>query len=86
MDNLTGADLSVLLVEYFSLHPEWRDRWRALFLFDEIQMVKGWERFTRRLLDTENIELFFSGSSAVISGGLPQPGRYDAFPRLKPFF
>ncbi len=62
--DLTAADLSVLLEEYYRLHPEWRDRRRALFLLDEIQMVEGWERFARRILDTENLDLFISGSSA----------------------
>ncbi len=61
---LAAADLSVLLEEYYRLHPEWRDRRRALFLLDEIQVVEGWERFTRRILDTENVDLFLSGSSA----------------------
>ncbi len=62
--DLTAADLSVLLEEYYRLHPEWRDRRRALFLLDEIQMVEGWERFARRVLDTESLDLFLSGASA----------------------
>jgi len=32
--------------------------------FDGIQVVPGWERFVRRLLDSENVEVFLSGSSA----------------------
>ncbi len=62
--DLRAQDLHLLLEEYYSLHPEWRDQKRALFLLDEIQMVPGWERFLRRILDTENIEVFFAGSSA----------------------
>lgn len=61
---LTAADLALLLEEYYRLHPEWRDGRRALFLLDEIQLVEGWERFARRILDTEEVELFVSGSSA----------------------
>ncbi len=61
---MAAADLSLLLEEYYRLHPEWRDRQRALFLLDEIQVVPGWETFARRLLDTEQVELFLSGSSA----------------------
>lgn len=61
---LDAGDLSILLEEYYRLHPEWREGRRALFLFDEIQMVEGWERFARRVLDTENVDLFLSGSSA----------------------
>lgn len=58
------TDLSILVEEYYRLHPEWRDRRRAVFFLDEIQVVDGWEPFTRRLLDTEHVDLFVSGSSA----------------------
>ncbi len=34
------------------------------WLLDEVQLVKGWERFVRRAQDTERIELVVSGSSA----------------------
>ena len=34
----------------------------ARFL-DEIQVIDGWERFARRLLDTEKVRLFVTGSS-----------------------
>jgi len=62
--DLQASHLNLLLEEYYRLHPEWRDGKRALFLLDEIQMVPGWEKFARRILDTENLELYFSGSSA----------------------
>lgn len=60
-----GADdLQLVVEEYFSLHPQWRDKRVVTFMLDEIQVIKGWETFVRRLLDTEKIELFVSGSSA----------------------
>ena len=59
-----AQDLQLVLEEYYRLHPEWRDRRRATFFFDEIQVVPGWERFARRILDTEQVDLFLSGSSA----------------------
>ena len=34
--------------------------------FDEIQLVPGWERFVRRLIDTEQCEVFVTGSSAAL--------------------
>ena len=46
------------------MHPEWRDKRKTVFFLDEIQAVPGWEPFVRRLLDTEKIEIFISGSSA----------------------
>jgi predicted AAA+ superfamily ATPase len=64
---MTAVDLGLLVEEYYRLHPEWRDRQdgrRAVFFLDEIQAVPGWEVFARRLLDTERVELFLSGSSA----------------------
>lgn len=33
---------------------------------DEIQTVLGWEKFVRRLLDSEKVEVFLSGSSAAL--------------------
>ena len=62
--DVRAQDLGVLVEEYYRLHPEWRDRKRATFLLDEIQVVPGWETFARRLLDTEKVDLFLSGSSA----------------------
>lgn len=62
--DMTSADLSLVVEEYYRLHPELRDQHRAVFFLDEIQVVPGWEMFARRLLDTENVDLFLSGSSA----------------------
>jgi hypothetical protein len=41
-------------------------RRRCAFFFDEIQLVAGWERFVRRLLDTENASICLTGSSAKL--------------------
>lgn len=61
---MAASDLQGLVEEYFTLHPERRDRRVVTFFLDEIQVVPGWEAFVRRLMDTEKIELFISGSSA----------------------
>lgn len=61
---LQAKDLDLLVEEYYRLYPQWRDRRRATFFLDEIQIVPGWEVFARRLLDSEKVELFLSGSSA----------------------
>lgn len=61
---MKAADLQILLEEYYRLHPQSRDADRAVFFLDEIQVVSGWETFARRLLETERVELFLSGSSA----------------------
>ncbi len=61
---LAAGDLQWLVEEYYLLHPEFRDRRRVTFFLDEIQVTSGWETFARRLMDTEMIDLFLSGSSA----------------------
>lgn len=61
---MSAGDLDLVVEEYYRLNPDWRDRRRAGFFLDEIQFVPGWERFARRLLDSEQIDLFLSGSSA----------------------
>lgn len=62
--DMTVADLDLVLEEYYLLHPQWRDARRATLFLDEIQLVPGWELFVRRVLDSENVDLFLSGSSA----------------------
>ncbi|MGA9993504.1 MAG: ATP-binding protein, partial [Thiobacillaceae bacterium] len=63
---MTASDLNLVVEEYYRLNPEWRDRRRAVFFLDEIQVVPGWETFARRLLDSEQVDLFLSGSSAKL--------------------
>jgi predicted AAA+ superfamily ATPase len=60
-----GADqLGFLLEEYYRRAPMLRGREVVYWFLDEIQLVTGWERFVRRVLDTEKIEIVVSGSSA----------------------
>jgi len=37
---------------------------KIVFLFDEVQNVDGWERFSRRVVERENANVFVSGSSS----------------------
>ncbi|HEX7597956.1 MAG TPA: AAA family ATPase, partial [Polyangia bacterium] len=62
--DLRASDLHLLVDGYFALQPEARDKHQTSFFLDEIQVVPGWETFVRRLLDTERIDIFLSGSSA----------------------
>ena len=60
-----GADqLSLLLEEYYRRYPELRGSQTVHWFLDEIQLVSGWERFVRRVMDSEKIEIVVSGSSA----------------------
>lgn len=58
------TQLNLLLEEYYRNFPQWRRSEVVSWFFDEIQVVTGWERFIRRLLDTERVEIVVSGSSA----------------------
>ena len=66
-DRLSGLPLSELdrmLEEYYRRFPDVRGRETVCFYLDEIQLVPGWEKFVRRLMDTEKVEVVISGSSA----------------------
>jgi hypothetical protein len=61
---LSSDHLSLLLEEYYRRYPGLRQRDVVHWFFDEIQGVSGWERFVRRVLDSERVEIVLSGSSA----------------------
>ncbi len=63
---LTAEHLHALIEEYYRRYPGFRNSETVLWCFDEIQTIPGWERFIRRLLDSEKVELFVSGSSAAL--------------------
>lgn len=59
------SDLNDFIESYYELYPKNRNH-KVHFFIDEIQLVEGWEKFIRRLLDTENCNLIISGSSAKL--------------------
>lgn len=66
-DRLAGLavdQLALLLEEYYRRFPELRGREIVCWFLDEIQLVEGWERFVRRVMDSEQVEIVVSGSSA----------------------
>jgi len=66
-DRLAGLgldQLGFLIEEYYRRHPALRGREIVHWFLDEIQLVPGWERFVRRVLDSEKAEIVVSGSSA----------------------
>lgn len=62
--DLPQGQLSLLLEEYYRRYPGLRGKETVSWYLDEIQLVNGWERFVRRVLDSERIEIVVSGSSA----------------------
>jgi predicted AAA+ superfamily ATPase len=64
--DLDATHLGLLLSEYDRRFPDADDNATVTWHFDEIQVVPGWERFVRRLLDAERTEVFITGSSAAL--------------------
>lgn len=60
---MKSADLRYLIDVYFRRYPQHREI-ECSFFFDEIQAIPGWEQFVRRILDTENVHICLTGSSA----------------------
>lgn len=63
---LEGAQLAFLVEEYGRRVPGARPGEPVTWSFDEIQVVPGWERFVRRLLDGGEAEVLLTGSSAAL--------------------
>ena len=63
---LEASQLGVLVDEYRRRFPDDHGDSSVTWCFDEIQLVPGWERFVRRLLDFERSEIFVTGSSAAL--------------------
>ncbi len=65
-DRLYGfelADCQTILDVFYAQWPQKKSE-HCTFFFDEIQNVRHWERFIRRLIDTENVSVYVTGSSA----------------------
>jgi uncharacterized protein len=66
-DRLAGfeiSDFQTILDIYFELYPQNINNKDLFFCFDEIHVVPGWEKFIRRLIDTEKMQICVTGSSA----------------------
>ena len=50
---------------YREVLPESKD-WETHLFLDEVQTVEGWERYVRRLVDTENVRVYLTGSSSKL--------------------
>ena len=61
---LAASQLGFLLDEHARRVPEAQDG--VVWCFDEIQVIPGWERFVRRLLDAGRDEVIVTGSSAAL--------------------
>lgn len=63
---LGTEQLGLLLEEYYRRYPDLRNRESVTWYLDEVQLVDGWDRFVRRVSDSERVEFVVSGSSAKL--------------------
>ncbi len=66
LSELKASQLGFLVEEYGRRVPRDSERGPITWCFDEIQVVPGWERFVRRLLDAGGHEIIVTGSSAAL--------------------
>ncbi|NOU46742.1 MAG: ATP-binding protein [Bacteroidales bacterium] len=64
LSNLYSFGLDMVLQSFYSLYPHKKSQETIYCFFDEIQNVPGWEAYVDRILRTENVVVYISGSSA----------------------
>ncbi len=63
LEGLTSKELSRIVELYYKHNPDAK----LMYLFlDEVQSVKGWEKFVRRLIERKNARIFITGSSSKL--------------------
>jgi len=83
--NLSINTLDLILQAYKELYPDISIN-ECYFFFDEVQNVKGWERFVRRVYDSVNKNIFITGSNSkffseeIASSLRGRTIRYELFP------
>jgi len=60
---LEQDQLDLILMAYQELYPR-LDLGKCYFFFDEIQNIRGWEKFIRRIFDTISKNIFITGSNS----------------------
>lgn len=63
--SLQQEELDLVIQAYRELNPG-KDLSASYFFFDEIQVVKGWEKFVRRLHENVSKNIFITGSNAKL--------------------
>lgn len=69
-ERLNGIELNELdkiREGFFELKPHLLSKKNIIFLLDEIQNIRGWEKYARRLVEREGIDLYVAGSSSQIT-------------------
>lgn len=61
--SLTAEDLHWIVDLHAEMFPDAAEQ-KCYYFLDELQDIKGWERFARRLIDSHRIQLCLTGSSS----------------------
>lgn len=65
LSDFMAKDFETLKEAFLELFPALLNKKKYFFL-DEVQNIKGWEKFCRRAVERENINIFAAGSSSKI--------------------
>lgn len=65
LEDFELSDFEVLKEVFLELKSDFLNN-KKVFFFDEIQNIKGWEKFCRRTVEKDNINVFVTGSSSKI--------------------
>ncbi len=63
LSEMTAADLYLVPDLHAEMFPDAADQ-KCYYFLDELQDIKGWERFARRLIDSHRVQLCLTGSSS----------------------
>lgn len=66
LHKLQHEGLGAIVDAFYSLYPEKKQSETVYCFFDEIQVIPGWEPFVDRLMRTEKVEVYITGSSAQL--------------------
>lgn len=69
LSQFTTQDFERLKQAFFELKPHLVQKGGVVFLLDEVQNIKGWEKFCRRTAEREGCKVFVSGSSSKVMPG-----------------
>lgn len=66
LQTFNAGHFQLILEAYYELYPQNTAIKDIIIYFDEIQIITDWEKFIRRLIDKETIEIYITGSSAKL--------------------
>lgn len=65
--DLQISEMDIILQAYRELYPSINFQ-KTYFFFDEIQNIKGWEKFIRRIYDSISKNIYITGSNSKLLG------------------